>query len=284
MPSVGARAGVQSAQLNGKQKGRCRMRQRPNLRCPRNGTADEVAPAASSLAHMPLKTQVFGKVARAAPSARIPANGGWRAGQRRRTPSRPRGTGSGLFAVGTLMSHRWSPVLRAAVAAPSSFASFASLVFLLLLPARGVAQAPALGLLPVVVTGTREPTPLDRIVGDVVVIDAERIRASSAIDRGSAASRRRHPAVAQRRAGQSSVAAASRRAARWCWSTACGSWRDAWTGRLRRHRLAQISASRSCAAQVESLWRRCGGRVIQIITRRGGPPHLSGHAAVGELR
>ena len=35
-------------------------------------------------------------------------------------------------------------------------------------------------LAPVVVTGNREPTPLDRIVGDIVVIDAERIRASSA--------------------------------------------------------------------------------------------------------
>jgi vitamin B12 transporter len=39
---------------------------------------------------------------------------------------------------------------------------------------------PALGLAPVVVTGNREPTPLDRIVGDIVVIDSERIRRSSA--------------------------------------------------------------------------------------------------------
>ena len=35
-------------------------------------------------------------------------------------------------------------------------------------------------LAPVVVTGTREPTALDRVVGDVVVIDAARIRDSGA--------------------------------------------------------------------------------------------------------
>ncbi len=35
-------------------------------------------------------------------------------------------------------------------------------------------------LAPIVVTGTRTPTPLDRMVGDLVVIDAERIRESNA--------------------------------------------------------------------------------------------------------
>jgi hypothetical protein len=66
------------------------------------------------------------------------------------------------------------------------------------------AQTPPFGLAPVVITGNREPTPLDRIVGDIVVIDAERIRAvERRLRRGPVAPRRRHPAVAQRRAGQS---------------------------------------------------------------------------------
>jgi hypothetical protein len=41
MSPVGARAGVQPAQLNGKQKEVTLDVWRPNLRCPRNGTADE---------------------------------------------------------------------------------------------------------------------------------------------------------------------------------------------------------------------------------------------------
>jgi len=42
MPHVGARAGVQPAQLNGKQEEVTLELWRPDLRCPRNGTADEV--------------------------------------------------------------------------------------------------------------------------------------------------------------------------------------------------------------------------------------------------
>src|SRR5207244_72070 len=60
-------------------EGRGRSRRTPNLRCPRNGTADEVANAASALAHEPLKALAFGKVVGVAPSARIPANRGSRA-------------------------------------------------------------------------------------------------------------------------------------------------------------------------------------------------------------
>jgi hypothetical protein len=41
MSPVGARAGVQPAQLNGKQKEVTLDVWQPNLRCPRNGTADE---------------------------------------------------------------------------------------------------------------------------------------------------------------------------------------------------------------------------------------------------
>jgi len=67
MRAVGARAGVQSAQLNGKQKevthGSHTPRVTPNLRCPRNGTADEVFRSkASAHALTPLKAAADGKV------------------------------------------------------------------------------------------------------------------------------------------------------------------------------------------------------------------------------
>ena len=109
----------------------------PNLRCPRNGTADEVARAASALARMPLRTRVFGKVARAAPSARIPANGG---GARVSAAERLRDRGelgAGLSPLERSWSHRRSPVLRAAgsACAPLRLPS-ASLVFCRSLAAR----------------------------------------------------------------------------------------------------------------------------------------------------
>ena len=64
-----------------------------------------------------------------------------------------------------------------------SFLSFlcASALAALALPAPPVAaQTPTNQLNPVVVTGSREPQPLERTTADVLVIDAERIRASSA--------------------------------------------------------------------------------------------------------
>jgi vitamin B12 transporter len=71
----------------------------------------------------------------------------------------------------------------------SSFASFsaawiavlaAALFFMPVRPAQAQSPAPTTRLDPVTVTGNREPTPLSRLVGDVTVIDEQRIRNSSA--------------------------------------------------------------------------------------------------------
>ena len=62
---------------------------------------------------------------------------------------------------------RHSGVAWFGVVLVASFASFSSF-------------AQPATLAPVVVTGSREPLPLDRLVGDVAVIDAQRIRDSSA--------------------------------------------------------------------------------------------------------
>ncbi|MEO7709685.1 MAG: TonB-dependent receptor plug domain-containing protein, partial [Caldimonas sp.] len=77
------------------------------------------------------------------------------------------------------MAHRRNSVLRAQEAARVAAPSLLVLSILTSV-APSAAQTSPLGLAPVVITGNREPTPLDRIVGDIVVIDVERIRASSA--------------------------------------------------------------------------------------------------------
>ena len=77
MPAVGARAGVQPAQLNGKQKEITLRAWRPNLRCPRNGTADKAFDRSRvfALARTPLRVSgPLGRNASVAPPARIPAN------------------------------------------------------------------------------------------------------------------------------------------------------------------------------------------------------------------
>jgi vitamin B12 transporter len=65
--------------------------------------------------------------------------------------------------------------LRAPLALTRAVGGCFALLPLLSTPAFGQSQ-----LTPVVVTGSREPQPIDRVTADLVVIDAERIRASSA--------------------------------------------------------------------------------------------------------
>jgi vitamin B12 transporter len=67
---------------------------------------------------------------------------------------------------------------RAACSRP--FACIAVAWGLAWLASAAAAQTPSAELGPIAVVGAREPEPLDRLVGDVVVIDAARIRASSA--------------------------------------------------------------------------------------------------------
>jgi vitamin B12 transporter len=69
---------------------------------------------------------------------------------------------------------------RSAPRAPLAVAGCLALLASFATPAQSQSPSNSPQLSPVVVTGSREPQPLDRVTADVVVIDAERIRASSA--------------------------------------------------------------------------------------------------------
>ena len=71
------------------------------------------------------------------------------------------------------------PALRALPAAPR-FARVPTVLCLALLAAYAAPTFAQTTLSPVVVSGSREPLPLDRVTADVVVIDAQRIRESTA--------------------------------------------------------------------------------------------------------
>ena len=59
--SVGAREVVHTSQFNGKQEGRAARSATPNLRCPRNGQADEPSGSASVIPATERLEQVLGK-------------------------------------------------------------------------------------------------------------------------------------------------------------------------------------------------------------------------------
>jgi vitamin B12 transporter len=157
-------------------------------------------------------------------------------------------------------------------------------------PAPSVAQGPPLGLAPVVITGNREPTPLKRIVGDIVVIDAERIRASSA-DSIEDLLRREGGIQLSRNGGPGQSASVLLRGV-----SASGMLVLVDGVRIGSASLGQVDFAGIALAQIERIEILRGpasslygadavGGVIQIITRRGsGTPHLTAQAALGERR
>ncbi|MEP7056397.1 MAG: TonB-dependent receptor [Caldimonas sp.] len=189
------------------------------------------------------------------------------------------------------MSHHRFSVLRAwsegAVASGSSGAlvlSFA-LLFGLGVPRAGHAQ----GLSPVVVTGNREPTPLDRIVGDVVVIDAEQIRNSTA-DSVEDLLRREGGIQLSRNGGPGQSAGVLLRGI-----GATGTLVLVDGVRVGAATLGQTDFSAIGLAQIERIEILRGpasslygadavGGVVRIITRQGSvAPRIGAHAAIGEL-
>ncbi len=75
MRFVGARGVVHTPQFNGKQEGCVARSTPPNLRCPRNGQADELVSSSVSV-NKPLVAlnKRLGRRQRLSPPARIPAN------------------------------------------------------------------------------------------------------------------------------------------------------------------------------------------------------------------
>ncbi|MDQ6679830.1 MAG: TonB-dependent receptor [Pseudomonadota bacterium] len=153
----------------------------------------------------------------------------------------------------------------------------------------GAAAAQPQTLAPIVVTGTREPTPLDRVIGDVVVIDAEQIRRSSA-DSLEDLLRREGGIQLSRSGGPGQNAALLLRG-----SGASSTLVLVDGVRIGSATLGQVDLSAIGLAQIERIEILRGpgsslygadavGGVVQIITRRGtGAPHLAAHGALGEL-
>jgi vitamin B12 transporter len=192
-----------------------------------------------------------------------------------------------------MFTHRF-PVLRARSQALglsarlSLFTLHVLFTFFALTISAGVMAQPQ-SLLPVVVTGTREPTPLDRVVGDVVVIDAARIRASGA-DSIEDLLRREGGIQLSRNGGPGQSAAILLR------GLGASSTLVLVDGvRVGSATLGQFDFAAFGLAQVERIEILRGpgsslygpdavGGVVQIITRRGAAaPHFSARAELGEL-
>lgn len=186
------------------------------------------------------------------------------------------------------MSKPSLPVLRTRFKAQPTFGPLALLVLACAAPL--AAQAQSQNLAPVVIVGNREPTSLDRIVGDVVVIDSERIRVSSA-DSLEDLLRREGGIQLSRNGGPGQSAAILLR------GMGASSTLVLVDGvRIGSATLGQVDFSGISLADIERIEILRGpgsslygadavGGVVQIITRRGaGAPRVTAHAAVGELR
>lgn len=153
--------------------------------------------------------------------------------------------------------------------------------------------APALAdtqLNPIVVTGSREPQPLDRVTADVVVIDAERIRASSA-DSVEDLLRREAGVQVSRSGGPGQNASVFIRGA------GAGNTVVLVDGvRIGSGTLGQVEFEALGLAQIDHIEVLRGpgsslygadavGGVVQIFTKRGeGVPRFTANGAIGGMR
>jgi vitamin B12 transporter len=154
----------------------------------------------------------------------------------------------------------------------------------------GPAAAQPATLAPVVITGSREPLPLDRLVGDITVIDEKRIRESSADSLESLLSREGGVQLS-RTGGPGQTAGVFLRGSS---SSSVVVLVDG--VRIGSATLGQADLSGLSLASIERIEILRGpgsslygsdavGGVVQIITRRGeGAPNVTAHAAVGQLK
>jgi vitamin B12 transporter len=164
----------------------------------------------------------------------------------------------------------------------------ALLCIAVLLPHAAAAQPTALA--PVVVTGSREPLALDRLVGDITVIDAASIRASSA-DSLEALLSRAGGIQPSRSGGPGQPAGVLLRGSS---SSSVVVLIDG--VRVGSASLGQTDLATLALASIERIEILRGpgsslygsdavGGVVQIITRRGeGAPSLAAHLALGQLK
>ena len=171
--------------------------------------------------------------------------------------------------------------------APRAARSLLCLAVLASLAAPSSAQTQ---LTPIVVTGSREPQPVDRLTADVVVIDAERIRASSA-DSVEDLLRREAGLQVSRNGGPGHTAGVFIRGA------GSGNTVVLIDGvRIGSGTLGQVEFEALGLGQIERIEVLRGpgsslygadavGGVIQIFTKRGeGDPRFSANAAIGAYR
>ena len=151
------------------------------------------------------------------------------------------------------------------------------------------AQPASQTLPPVVVVGTREPTPLDRIVGDVVVIDRERIQSSRA-DSLEDLLRREGGIQLSRNGGPGQSAAILLRGSGASSTLVLVDGVRVGSATLGQADLATIGLDQIERIEIlrgpgSSLYGADAvGGVVQIITRRGsGAARFAADAAVGEL-
>ena len=145
----------------------------PNLRCPRNGTADEIwclYILVSALAHIPLKACSSGRSQGllCQPGYRPTSESSRNATFISQVPAGKRVACTNVRVIPSMFPRLVAPCALPSVLCLALFASIAT-------PALGQNQ-----LSPVIVTGSREPEPLDRATADVVVIDANTIRGTTA--------------------------------------------------------------------------------------------------------
>ena len=173
---------------------------------------------------------------------------------------------------------------------PSSLIGLASLASLASLTAGLPSASAQTQLAPIVVTGSREPQPVDRLIADIVVIDAARIRASGA-DSLEDLLRREAGVQVSRNGGPGQGASVLIRG-----GNANNTVVLLDGVRIGSATLGQTDMAAIALAQIERIEVLRGpgsslygadavGGVVQIFTRRGeGAPRVDARAALGGLR